>query len=84
MSTPFASGIAALLYAISGPRSAGTEPAVEGFLLAGAQPLGATDPTYGMLLGAGRVSAAGSVSAAVIARSGAQGSSDPVVRRLTP
>ncbi len=61
MAAPFVSGTAALLYGKLGATSVATEAAVETLLRVGAMPLGATDPAYGPLLGAGRVDALGSV-----------------------
>lgn len=63
MAAPFAAGVAALAYERLGPRSPASASQIEQALLAGADPLAALDPTYGALLGAGRVNALGSVEA---------------------
>jgi subtilisin family serine protease len=64
MATPFVSGIGALLYGSLGARSRFKLGTIEDFLLAGARPLTSVDAQYGNDLGAGRVSASGSLEAA--------------------
>ncbi len=71
MAAPFASGIAALAYGVEGPRSPTRAAAVEALVSSSAQSLVAIDPTYGSLLGSGRVSAA-----AAMAGFGARGGID--------
>ncbi len=63
MAAPFVAGVAALVYEWLGPRSADSAAEVERALHSGAVPLGAVDLVYGALLGAGRVSALGSLEA---------------------
>jgi hypothetical protein len=84
MSTPFVSGVCALVYPMLGARDSGTAASAEGVLRQGAQSLGATDPAYASLLGAGRISAAGSVAAVVAARPGVSTDPDPIAVRPTP
>jgi len=62
MASPFVAGSVALLYGRLGPPSPATADLIEQLIRAGAQSLAAIDPIYGGLLGAGRVSAAGSVA----------------------
>ena len=62
MASPFVAGTAALLYGRLGPRSPATAGLIEQLILAGAESLASSDPVYGGLLGAGRLSAAGSVA----------------------
>ena len=61
MAAPFVSGTAALLYSRLGEASPTSGAAVETLVRDGAMPLGAIDPVYAPLLGAGRVDALGSV-----------------------
>ena len=84
MATPFVSGVSALVYSMLGERDAGNEAATEGFLRADAQPLGLTDPAYATLLGAGRVSAIGSVTGVLQSRSSAMNEADPITRLPAP
>lgn len=63
MAAPFVSGVAALLYQDLGGRSADASAKTETLLRAGAAPLSDIDPIYGSLMGAGRISAIGSVRA---------------------
>jgi subtilisin family serine protease len=62
MASPFVAGTAALLYGYLGARSPEQGATVERVLAEGAMPLGFIDPIYAPLLGAGRLSAAGSVA----------------------
>ena len=68
MATPFVSGIGALLYGTLGARSQLKLGSIEDFLQEGAQPLAGVDPQYGAALGAGRVTATGSLEAAAASR----------------
>jgi len=61
MAAPFVSGTAALLYSLAGDRSPEHATMVETAVRGGADPLGAVDPDFGVLLGAGRVNALSSV-----------------------
>jgi subtilisin family serine protease len=83
MSTPFASGICALLYSMLGERNPHTETNVGSDLGAGAQPLAATDPDYAPVLGAGRVSASGSIAIVLQARE-PSAETDPLTVRPAP
>jgi subtilisin family serine protease len=62
MASPFVAGTAALLYGYLGARSPDVAATVERVIAEGATPLGGVDPVYGGLLGAGRLSATGSVA----------------------
>ena len=62
MASPFVAGTAALLYGYLGARNPDTAATVERVIAEGATPLGGVDPVYGGLLGAGRLSASGSVA----------------------
>jgi subtilisin family serine protease len=70
MAAPFVSGTAALAYQLLGPRSPGACDRVEWALRAGAQSLEQSDPAYAGGLGAGRVSASGSVDVVEAAAGG--------------
>ena len=63
MAAPFASGIAALLYGEIGSGDPAAVAEVQSLVTAGALPLTSVDPTYSSALGAGRVSASGSLDA---------------------
>ncbi len=63
MAAPFASGTSALLYGLFGARAPAGASEVRSLVISGAQPLSSIDPTYGALLGSGRLSAAQSVHA---------------------
>ena len=62
MASPFVAGTAALLYGRLGARSPEAASGIEQLISSGAVPLAASDPVYGSLLGAGRLSAVGSVA----------------------
>src|SRR5262249_2900642 len=66
MACPFVAGTAALLYGPLGPPSPAHADWVQQLIVDGAQPLGASDPVYGGLLGAGRLNAASSVARATV------------------
>jgi len=61
MAAPFASGIAALLRGYLAQLGLDSPSLTEDLLRRGSEPLATVDPTFGWQLGAGRVSAAGSV-----------------------
>jgi thermitase len=84
MSTPFVSGVGALLYGMIGPRDPLLEPRVESALRSGAQSLAAADPADVADLGAGRVSASGSVSLLLGVTAGGDAGSEPGLRRSGP
>lgn len=65
MASPLVAGTAALLYGLQGARSPDKAASVEQLIVAGAVSVTTSDPTYGGLLGAGRLSAEGSVMRAV-------------------
>lgn len=67
MAAPFVSGVAALLYGLTGSRGETAAFSVEQALARGAVPLEASDPLNAAHLGSGRASAAGSVLAWVTA-----------------
>ncbi len=75
MAAPFVSGAAALLYGYVGGRSPAAARTVQSLMTQGAHSLAGVDPTFGALLGAGRLDASASMQ--MLAGATANGSIDP-------
>ncbi len=80
MAAPFVSGAGALVFALTTERGPTTEAEVEAALQSGAQPLTATDPAFGSMLGSGRIDAARSVTAFLRVQGDPSGTNDALLR----